>query len=831
MSSPGRLSSWSLPALLLLAPLALADAPARPPAGSGAIDPAQARTDPKDGTLWYDVRLLGVEGQGWSDVKAPFDRFPARAEGQVPAPVWNLSRQSAGLCVRFVTDAPTLKAHWILTSAGMAMPHMPATGVSGLDLYTRQPDGRWTWLAVAQPTAQDSTATLFTGLPAAPREYLLYLPLYNGVSAVEIGLPKGSSLRRAPDRPAGARPPIVFYGTSITQGGCASRPGMVHTALLGRHFDRPVINLGFSGNGRMDPGVVQLLAELDPAVYVIDCLPNMTAAEVAERTPPLVRTLRKAHPATAILLVEDRTYANAPVRPDLKKRNETSRAALRQAYEFLVKQGIDGLFYLPGDKLLGDDGEATVDGSHPTDLGFARQADAFRAALMPLLPRPITRADQRPVEGYTDRLSYLPGETVKLHVSTPAPRYSVRIARWGADRVEVFRKDDLPGREHPVPYNACARGCNWPVAFELKIPDSWRTGYYAGTLEAAGPDGKPARSDFFFVVRSPRPGQDTKILLQLSTNTYNAYTNWGGYSLYAYHAKDNIQGRRVSFDRPQYSQFPNWEQPFVAWAEKAGYPIDYAVNSDLEFHPELLQHYKLVLSVGHDEYWSSPMRDHLEKFIAAGGNVAFFSGNTCCWQVRSEDAGRALVCWKQAYKDDPVYLRGPHAFLSSLWSHHLVARPENKLTGVGFLWGGYHLSHGQFMDGTGAFTVHRPDHWLFAGASLKRGDAFGGKDTVVGYECDGCELTWKDGLPFPTHKDGTPDTFEVLATCKAKWHPDDSEWYERWEKGRVGNSVLGVYTRGGTVVTVGSTDWSHGLRGNDPAVVKITRNVLDRLGK
>jgi hypothetical protein len=114
---------------------------------------------------------------------------------------------------------------------------------------------------------------------------------------------------------------------------------------------------------------------------------------------------------------------------------------------------------------------------------------------------------------------------------------------------------------------------------------------------------------------------------------------------------------------------------------------------------------------------------------------------------------------------------------------------------------------------------------------LKQGDTFGGKDTIVGYECDGCELTTKDGLPVPTYRDGTPSSFEVLGTCVARWHPDDSDWYERWEKGRTGASVLGVYTHGGTVVTTGTTDWSHGLRGKDPVVERITKNVLDRLSK
>ena len=340
-----------------------------------------------------------------------------------------------------------------------------------------------------------------------------------------------------------------------------------------------------------------------------------------------------------------------------------------------------------------------------------------------------------------------------------------------------------------------------------------------------------AKSEAFFVVRSTEPGTRTPILLQLSTNTYNAYNNWGGYSLYAYNGRDKVQGRRVSFDRPPNSQFRTWELPFLAWAESNGYVLDLAVNSDLEFHPEILTKYKLILSVGHDEYWSTPMRDHLEAYIAGGGNVAFFSGNSVCWQVRSEDRGRALVCWKQAFKDDPLYRSEGNPKLSTLWSHHLVKRPENILTGVGFLYGGYHKSHGQFMDGSGAFNVHRPDHWLFGGTGLKAGDAFGAKDTIVGYECDGCEFTVRDGKPEPTHRDGTPDSFVILATAEARWHPDDCEWYEHWEKGRLGHAVLGTYRRGGTVVTAGSTDWAHGLKGKDPAVEQITKNVLNRLSQ
>ena len=802
------------------------------PPHAQAIDPAKAKADDK-GILWYDIQLLDIEGKGWKDTAAPFDRFPARAEEKVPKSVWGLSRQSAGLCVRFVTDAPSLQLKWSLTSARLEMPHMPATGVSGLDLYVREANnGRWQWLTTGFPKQQKNNLHAIS-LPPGKREYLLYLPLYNGTVSAEIGLPKTASLEKGPARPDENRKPIVFYGTSITQGGCASRPGMVHTAIIGRKFERPIINLGFSGSGRMDQGVVDLMAELDVAVYVIDCLPNMDAKAIEERTAPLIATLRKARPTTPILLVEDRTYANASVNEGSKKRNEMGRAAFKKEYEKLVAAGVKGLHYLKGDNLIGLDGEGTVDGSHPTDLGFLRQSEAMADALAPLLPQ--KKVMLAPVEGYTDKLSYVAGDEVQVKVSSELAKYNVSISRVGAKREVVWQKEDVDGKLNPIPADASSRVCDWPTTFSVKIALEWRSGYYAVRFTGLH-QGKNVASEAFFVVRSAHPGKDTKILLQLATNTYNAYCNWGGYSLYAYNCRYKIKGRRVSFDRPIAGQFSRWELPFVVWAEENGYVFDYAVNSDLEFHPEILKNYKLVLSVGHDEYWSTPMRDHLEQFITDGGNVAFFSGNTCCWQVRSEDNGRALACWKQSFQDDPLFASGNNKLLSTIWSHHLVNRPENQLTGVGFLWGGYRKSHGQFMTERAEFTAHRADHWLFEGTNLKRNDAFGGgdkngKDKVVGYECDGCELEWKDGLPFPTSRDGTPKNFNVLATCPTRWHPDDCEWYERWEKGRTGQAVMGTYTRGGTVVTVGTTDWAHGLRGNDAVVGRVTKNVLDKLGK
>jgi lysophospholipase L1-like esterase len=266
------------------------------------------------------------------------------------------------------------------------MPHMPATGVSGIDLYARDDQGRDRWLGVARPTAQDVEARLADGIDSLPdgqpRLYTAYLPLYNGVESMEIGVP-------AKRRFAGVAPrtekPLVFYGTSIMHGACASRPGMSITGILGRRLQRPVINLGFSGNGRLETEVGAFLAELDPAVYVIDCLPNVRATEVAARTEPLVRQLREARPNTPILLVEDRTYTNARFFQSSRARHAASRAALREAFDKLQADGVTQLYYLEGDSLLGSDGEAATDGSHPNDLGMVRYADAYEPILRKIL--------------------------------------------------------------------------------------------------------------------------------------------------------------------------------------------------------------------------------------------------------------------------------------------------------------------------------------------------------------------------------------------------------------------------------------------------------------
>ncbi len=331
---------------------------------------------------WYDVRDWGVEGQGWSETSSPYDRLPAKAEGVVRAAVWSLSRHSAGMLARFRTDATHIWTHHKCTSDRIAMPHMPATGVSGLDLYARDESGQFRWLAVVRPGSQENRVHLVQDILPGTRDYQLYLPLYNGTEFVKVGVPKGSTFTPLAPR---EEKPLLFYGTSITHGACASRPGMPHPAILGRRLDRPVINLGFSGNGKMEPEVGALLAELDPAVYIIDCLPNMVGREVAERAEPLVRQLRTARPQTPILLVEDRTYTNAAFYKRSQERHAGSRAALRTAFQNLRESGVENIHYLEGAKLLGDDRDDATDGSHPSDLGFQRHADAFEPVLKRIL--------------------------------------------------------------------------------------------------------------------------------------------------------------------------------------------------------------------------------------------------------------------------------------------------------------------------------------------------------------------------------------------------------------------------------------------------------------
>jgi hypothetical protein len=487
---------------------------------------------------------------------------------------------------------------------------------------------------------------------------------------------------------------------------------------------------------------------------------------------------------------------------------------------------------------------------------------------------------------------------VGLHLSSNGGRVvSVEVARDGFRRTVVFA-EDVPAGDHPTPLGADRYGCNWPAATTLDIGEDWASGYYEVVLEI-DVDGKRRRSHAFFVVRPALERTRATILIALATNTWHAYNDFGGNNLYTggtqvslqrpmtpgYLFKPPGQGRRVTITNPPDQQmtahvgylqlnhlspwagsagWPDWERPFLQWAEGEGFAVDVITNADLEEHPALLgpdSPYKLFLSVGHDEYWSMGMRDTVEGFTARGGHAAFFSGNTSLWQVRLEDhtpegpAG-VMVGYKAQFKKDPVYDTDRIGELTSIWSDHLIGRPENALTGVTFTRGGYHRIGKRATQGAGGYTIHRADHWIFDGTGLDYGDVLGSGVTLVGYECDGCDFTYRDGLPYPTGSDTTPLDFTILGTVPAPHftrttatrppRPEDPSEVEFLaarvfgdrspefvEKISHGHAVLGTFTTdgGGVVITSGSTDWAHGLAGRDPQVEQITRNILERLGE
>lgn len=351
-------------------------------AGVEKLDPNFATIDPEQGTQWFDIASLHIEGRPFPDSLRPYQRLPARAQNLVPEGVWGLGACSAGMSVRFATDATTLSVRWSVASEALAMPHMAAVGVSGLDAY-HEDGNRWHFLGSVRPREYpQNEAVLLQSMTPRTRLCRAYLPLYNELLKAELGIPAGASLARVAPLPG---KPIVFYGTSIVQGGCASRPGMSHVNILGRRLHRATINLGFSGNGRAEPELAHLLGEIDAAVYVIDTLGNMNSDMVRERMVPFVHILRAARPQTPIILADHFIY---PSEHEVQWKVDLQRdftASLTETITRLEAAGIGGLHRLPAIAPEARDTDDTVDGTHPTDLGFVHMADEHEPLLRRLL--------------------------------------------------------------------------------------------------------------------------------------------------------------------------------------------------------------------------------------------------------------------------------------------------------------------------------------------------------------------------------------------------------------------------------------------------------------
>lgn len=348
---------------------------------------------------WWNPKASEVnvlEGQGFpGKVKSFYDRLPAGSEGVVRDAVWGLSRNSAGLVIRFRTNAGNIRVRYGVTSNRHAMPHMPATGVSGVDLYAVSSDGEERWCA-GKYAFQDTVTYNFSNLipndqyHKLGREYRLYLPLYNGVKWLEIGVPEENTfepLRVRDDKP------IVVYGTSIAQGGCASRPGMAWTSIVGRKLDRPVINLAFSGNGRLEEEVLKPIAELDAKVFVLDCLPNLVSAtehpdeEVARRIKWAVKYLKEKHPETPIALAEHAGYTEEAMNAVRKSAYQRLNVVLQKTFQELKSEGIQQIYVIPHAEFK-QSIETTVDGTHQNDLGMMLYAEGYEKALRRILNEP-----------------------------------------------------------------------------------------------------------------------------------------------------------------------------------------------------------------------------------------------------------------------------------------------------------------------------------------------------------------------------------------------------------------------------------------------------------
>jgi lysophospholipase L1-like esterase len=337
-----------------------------------------------------------VEGQAWpTEVTSPYDRFPARAEKTLNPNVWNISHSSAGLYLKFKTNATSITIRYVVKGA-LAMTHMPATGVSGIDLYAIDPNGQWKW-APASHSFGDTVEYRFSSMivssefPGRDYEYRLYLPLYNTVNWLSIGVPNKSSfvfMRLSPEKP------IVIYGTSIAQGACASRPGMAWTALLQQRLDRPLINLGFSGCGKLEPAVIALMNEIDARVYVLDCIPNLTARagitnqELENRILAAVKALKEKRPQVPVLLVEHSGGADNNIMDTAALHDyENANKMLQHSFDNLKAAGITGI-YLLSNKEIGLSVNSTVDGVHPNDVGMMEYATAYEKSIRAILHEP-----------------------------------------------------------------------------------------------------------------------------------------------------------------------------------------------------------------------------------------------------------------------------------------------------------------------------------------------------------------------------------------------------------------------------------------------------------
>jgi len=338
----------------------------------------------QDGYQYTDAAAFPLYGKAHQEEGPRYRRLPERLNGVVREPVWRLGTNSAGLYIRFRSNTPTLYVKW--TNTAYHMPHMTDCGVGGLDLYTWL-DGKWCFVGSGFDWTAGKTEhsrKIVANMEPAEREYMLYLGLYDEIKSLELGVPEGYTLEQPILNKPRSDAPIVMYGTSILQGGCASRPGMAHTNILARMLDRTVINLGFSGNAFLDYEIAALMAEVEnPSIYVLDYVPNAMPDRINERGENFYRILREKHPATPIVFVEDPLFPHTVVDQKIADEVTSKNAAQKALFEKLQAAGEKNIYYIPAPGMT--DPEDFVDAIHFTDRGMTHYAEHIAPLLESLL--------------------------------------------------------------------------------------------------------------------------------------------------------------------------------------------------------------------------------------------------------------------------------------------------------------------------------------------------------------------------------------------------------------------------------------------------------------
>lgn len=303
-----------------------------------------------------------------------YERLPVALKQLVRPPVWELGKNTAGLYIRFSSNTTKIGLKWILLE-NRVMNHMTATGIKGFDLYCLQ-DDRWEFVNSARPntSGKEQEAVIVSNMIQKTREYLLFMPLYDGVISFEIGIDPTAVVEQPEVPLPRSDKPVVCYGTSILQGGCASRPGMAHTNILVRRLNCEFINLGFSGNGQLDYEIAEIIAGYNASLIILDFMPNVDATQVREKMEKFYTIIRGKSPDIPIVFVENPLFPQAVFDTNMFTVIKEKNRALHEEFHKLISQGEKNIRLISSADMIGCDNEATVDGIHFTDLGFQRYA-------------------------------------------------------------------------------------------------------------------------------------------------------------------------------------------------------------------------------------------------------------------------------------------------------------------------------------------------------------------------------------------------------------------------------------------------------------------------